>query len=236
MTERSQNIILHKNIAISDYIIEVLKRWYVTAIIVAISLILTVIYTLGFMTPMYASSAKILILSKQSSEHYTSSDFSISTYLSYDFVEIIVDTPILNEVSKDIDGKYSAAHIKQMVSLSQPDNTRIIEIRAETPDAEDSKMIVDSICKNAKEKLVDLMRLDSIEIIREGEVAKNPSSPNLRNNLILTLLFSVSISCIIISINFAFNNKVTSVADIEKYLELNVLASIPYNQSKAKSK
>ena len=236
MSELNTNIFLQKNITVSDFILESVKRWYILVISFILAVLISIIYTLGFVTPLYTSEAKIFILSKQTDEYYTSTDFSISTYLSYDFVEIIIDSPILDEVAKDLDNKYTTNQLKHCVNVIQPENTRIIEISAQTPNAKDSKKIVDSICENAKEKLVDLMRLDSIEIIKKGTVPKKPSSPNLISNILLAVAFTFLISEIGIAINFAFNNKVSSVNDIEKYLELNVLAAIPYNHSKTKGK
>lgn len=225
-----------KNVTISDLIFESLRRWYFIVSAVVVALLITVIYTLNFMTPMYTSHAKILVLSKQTGNQLTSTDFSISTYLSNDFAEIIIDNPVLEPTSEDLDGKYSVSSLKGIVSVNKPENTRIIEISASTPVPEDSKAIVDSVCENAKETLVDLMNLDSIEILTKGNIPASPSSPNLSYNLVIAFLVAFLISELAIALNFIYNNKISSPEDIQKYLGLNVLATIPYNHSKNKGK
>lgn len=225
-----------KNVTISDLIFESLRRWYFIVSAVVVALLITVIYTLNFMTPMYTSRAKILVLSKQTGNQLTSTDFSISTYLSNDFAEIIIDNPVLEPTSEDLNGKYSVNSLKGIVSVNKPENTRIIEIAASTPVPEDSKAIVDSVCENAKETLVELMDLDSIEILTKGNTPTSPSSPNLSYNLVIAFLVAFLISELAIALNFIYNNKISSPEDIQKYLGLNVLATIPYNHSKNKGK
>lgn len=233
MPDRNQNSLFQKNISFADFILESLKRWYVTVATVVVLAIATIIYTLAFVTPMYSSTAKVYIVNKQS-EAITSSDFSISTYLSYDFAEIIVDTKILSLVSKEMEGKYTVGQLKSFVKVTKPENTRIIEVSAETPVPEDSKKIVDAICSISEKELVDIMGLDRVTLIKEGDVPSNPSSPNLMQNLVFSAIFAFLISEIVVAINFIFNNRITASGDIEKFLNLNVLATIPYNQSKSK--
>ena len=236
MSEKNSTVFSQKNINIADLVFVSIKRWYIIALVVVVSLILTALYTLSFVTPLYTSSAKIFVLSRQTENYYTSADFNISTYLSNDIADIIVDTPVLSGVYEETDKKYSINYLKSAVSVSKPKDTRIIEIKVSTPKAEDSKIIVDSICENAKEKLVEIMKLDSVEIIKKGTLPQKPSSPNLANSLISVGIIAFIIAEAIIVINYIFNNKVSSVTDIEKCLGLNVLATIPYNPTKNKVK
>lgn len=236
MSERNSNLFSQKSVNIADLAYESWKRWYVIAITLVVSLIITAIYTIGFVTPLYTSTAKIYIRSRQAEDYYTTSDFNISTYLSNDIAEIIVDTPVLEGVRKDINDKYSISYLKNAVSVSKPENTRIIEIKVTTPKPEESKVIVDSICENAKDKLVEIMKLDSVEIIKKGSLPTTPSSPDLANNMITVGILAVFLAEIIIVVNYILNNRVSNVTDIEKYLGLNVLATIPYNSSKNKVK
>lgn len=231
MSEK-QTLFSRRNISVSDFVSESIKKWYITLSAMVVAFVISLVYTLMFVTPLYKSTAKIFILSRQTEEYFTTNDFNISTYLSNDFAEIIVDSPVLDITAKELGNKYSIGYLKRAVKINKPEDTRIIVISATSPDPEDSKKIVDSVCKNAKDKLVELMKLDSIEIIKEGDLPSAPSSPNLANNISLAVFAAFVISEICIFINFALNNKVSSVADVENCLGLNVLATIPYNQTK----
>lgn len=234
MSERNSSIFSKRNINVADLFWENLRRWYILVPSIVIAIVASWVYTANFVTPLYTSSAKILILSKQAPEYYTSTDFSISTFISNDFVEIIQDTPIIDLTAKDLGRKYKTSFLKENIKVEKLEDTRIILIKASSPDPSDSKKIADSICNNAKERLVEIMKLDSVEIIKEGDIPYAPSSPNLLNNIGLAILVAFMLAECGILLNFIFNNKLSSAEDVENCLGLSVLASIPYNQSKNK--
>ena len=236
MAVNNSNLSFRKNIDISDLISETFKRWYFIVAAVFVSILVSIIYTLGFVTPIYASTAKILILSKTSGDSYTTSDFSFSTYLSNDFAQIMVDTPVLKPAAESLGDKYSEDYLRGVVSVDKVENTRILTVTAKTPNPNSSKQIVDAICEASKETLVDLMQLDGVEIINQGNLPRSPLSPNLKTNIIVAVLIGFFIAELGIALNFVFNSCIASPKDIEKYLGLTVLATIPYNQTKSKAK
>ncbi len=221
-----------KEINYLELLLYFIKKWYIIVSVVLVSMI-TCIICLSTVTPLYDSTAKLYVI-KKDAENITPSDLSISMYLSNDFAEIILDTPILTKVSEDLNGKYSTAELKKFTSLSIPANTRILEIQASSPNANDSKRIVDSICNIAVEELPEIMGLDNIKIIREGTVAKLHSWPNSSKILRISFIFSILASILIISIMYTTNNKIATEEDIKKYLDLSLLAVIPYNSNKNK--
>ena len=80
------------------------------------------------------------------------------------------------------------------------------------------------------------MGFDRINIIRNGSLEKYPSSPSTVLNLIYAFIFGAIVSAIIVLTIYLTDNKISTKQDIEKYLNLSVLACIPYNQSKPKTK
>ena len=76
------------------------------------------------------------------------------------------------------------------------------------------------------------MDLDKIEILNEGKVPRGKTSPILSNNLLLGLLCGIILSVTTVYLIYSMDNKISSSKDVEKYLGLTVLATIPYNSSK----
>lgn len=221
-----------RNINLEDLLFECVKKWYIVVITTLMTLIFATIYTFVLQTPMYSSTSKIMIFNKQQIASIADLELSSSIYLTRDFTEIINDKFILEDVSDALGNKYSASQIKSFIKINNPQNTRIIEITVLSPNAEDSKRIADSICDISQSKLVELMGLDRITTISYGSVAKTQSSPNVFNNLLLGFFLGLIISFCVVVILFAIDNKISNVQDIEKYVGLSVLATIPYNNSK----
>lgn len=236
MTENNNILFFtQKNFNLLDYGKEVIKHWYFVTVSVIICAVISVIYTLFFLTPLYSSSAKLYVISKQTND-ISSSDFSISTYLTNDFTEIITDRVILDDVVKAMDNKYSYNQIKSSITVYRPENTRIIAISVSTANAKDSKKIVDNICRVSQEKMTDILDLDRIIILREADLSTTPTTPGVIENLLLGLFAGLFLSLLVIFIAFITDNKISSSKDVEKYLNLSILATIPYNQSKLRNK
>ena len=143
---------------------------------------------------------------------------------------------MLDEVSDELDNKYSYAQLRSAVTVVNPENTRFLEITVRTPSAVDSKKIVDSICEVSQEKIVELLGIDQVVIIRKGDIASAPSSPNTSGNIMKSILVAFIVFAGIVVLICFLNDKINGPEDIEKYLDISVLGNIPYNQNKKKAK
>ena len=222
-----------KNINMRQLFFESIRRWYVIVITMVVSILISFVYTKMFMTPLYSSTAKVVVFKKQavSAENGSANDLELtaSSYLTRNFIEIINDEFVLNDVAKELGDKYSYAQLKSFLSINNPTNTHVIEITATSPNAEDSQKIVSTICYVAQEKIAEFMGLDRIKTLNYGKVANAPSSPNLSKNMITGGILGLVISLSAIVIIYITDNKVSSTEDVEKYLGMSVLATIPYN-------
>lgn len=237
MSENSASRIFNfqKKLDSKELIFTAIKKWYIILSTVIASLVICIVYTTVFVMPKYTSVAKIIIFNKQETVQASDLELSSSLHLARDFKEIITDKFVLSQVSEKLGNKYTHAQLKSFISIDNPQNTRIIEITALSPDPEDSKKIVDTVCEVSQASLVELMGLDRITLISNGDVAKNPSQPNLTNNALLSLIIGFAIGIIIVIILYITDNKVTCAEDVERMFDISVLATIPYN-TKQKTK
>ena len=231
----SRVLYFQKNINSKEFVFAIVKKWYLIVASVVAAFLIALIYTASFVTPLYASTAKIIIFNKTETSTINDLELSASLYLTKDFKEIITDKAVLGEVSTMLMDKYSIPKLKRSISINNPQNTRIIEITALTPNPEDSKKIVDAVCDVSQEKLVELMGLDRISLISNGDAVRSPSVPIVGKNLLLGSLIGLLIGMIIVYISYIIDNKITSSEDVEKIFGISVLATIPYN-NKQKTK
>lgn len=223
------------NLNLKDMAGYALGKWPLLACMIAVFVIAAYIYSSFIAVPLYESSGKLYIMN-QSAEKLTSTDFSISTYLTKDCENLVSDTAVLGEVSKKLGGKYSAGEIKRALSVTAPEDTRFIEISIKTASANDSKIIADTVCEISREKIEELLKVNRVTIIREGAVASAPVSPNVSRNVTAALLAACLGFAFIIFVLYYFNDKINSPEDVEKYLGLSVLGDIPCTKVKARSK
>lgn len=237
MSENSASGIFNfqKNLDSRELIFMAIKKWYVILSTMIVSLIIAVIYTTVFVTPKYASVAKIIVFNKQETNNANDLELSSSLYLAKDFQEILTDKLVLSQVSAKLGNKYTQSQLKSFISIENPQSTRIIVITALTPDPEDSKKIVDAVCEVSQASLVELMGLNRITLISNGDISQTPAEPNLGNNALISLIIGLAAGIIFVLIIYITDNKVTCAEDVERFFDMSVLATIPYN-SKQKTK
>lgn len=223
------------NINFKDIATYALTKWPILACLIAVFVAAAYIYSSFISTPMYESTGKLYIMN-QTADKLTTSDFSISTFLTKDCENLLSDSAVLSEVSARLNKKYTVGELRRALTVNSPVDTRFIEITIKTAGANDSKIIVDTVCEVAQEKITDLLKVNRVVIIRKGTVASAPSSPNVRKNITTAFLAACFAFAFIIFVFYYFNDKVNSPEDVEKYLGISTLGDIPCNKLKSHSR
>ena len=216
------------NVSLQDLTSNILKKWWVilaTAIVIAS---LAFGYTKNYCTPIYKTTAKILVLKTQDVDQINPNDITVATNLTKDYEELVTDHSVMEEVIEVLELNMSQESLRSKVSVYNPSNTRILEVTVSNEDPELAKNIANCICAVARDKIVELFGISQVNIMSTALVPKSPSSPNITKNVILGFALGIIISCSIIIIMFIRDDKIKSPKDIENYLGLSVLGTIPY--------
>ena len=127
--------------------------------------------------------------------------------------------------------KYSANQIKKMITVTNPESTRIIELKILCNDGEAAQAINSAICDILQERVIDIMGIDRISVISKGNLnTQAPIVKQLRIVLYSTFV-AICVSVLIMIFFSSINNKISSAKDIEELLDMNVLGTIPYNKN-----
>lgn len=219
-------------INIVDLLYELIRRKYAVAVIIAVSVLLSVLYTKIFIVPTYTSCSKIYIFNS-SSDTVTSSDFSVSYYLARDYSELIVDRTVLGQVIDELGLDMGYGSLKNSIRIENPNNSRILEIYVTTANPKKSQQIANKVCEVSKEKIVELMGIDQVNIISPAYLPSEPSNP-LKTNMLWGLLAGIAASAIFIVFMYYKNDKINNEDDVQKYLGICTLGVIPYSTAKNK--
>lgn len=219
---------------LKEFFNKVVHKWYLSATIILVCVAIAFFYTTLLCTPLYETKAKLYIFNNSNTTGQVSSgELVVSTYFTSDYIELVLDRVILDEVIKELDLNWSYGTLKSCVSVFNPENTRFIHITVRTPDPELSKRIADTICTVSQVKFIELINVDRVNIIGEAALPKAPCSPNLYGNVTFGFLIGFALSVVLMTILTLKDDAITGVEDVEKYLQLSVLGIIPYSDSKS---
>lgn len=177
--------------------------------------------------PVYTSTTKMYIISRQNINTTTYSDLQTSTQLVKDYKILIKSRPITEQVIHDLNLNMSHEELTSCIDVTAPTDTRIIEIKVSHPNGVIAKKIADSIAEISSDSMVSIMGMEQANIVEEGNMPTHPSSPNIVKNTVIGGAIGVFLTVGIIVLITILNDSIKTEADIERYLGLTVLGFIP---------
>lgn len=224
-------------IDIKELIGVVLKRLWIITIVAIATAILAFVASRYWMTPQYESTTKVYILSTQDNgERVTYSDLQAGGQLTKDYMSLVKSRPILEGVISDLNLDTTANALAEQINISSPDNTRIINITVRYNNPQAAKLIADSVRETSADHIKDIMDLEEVNIVEEGNVSKNQVSPNVLQNTLIGAILGGIIATLVILVAYFLDDTIKTVDDVEKYLGLSVLGSIPLQEGETASR
>ncbi|MCM1087050.1 MAG: Wzz/FepE/Etk N-terminal domain-containing protein [Muribaculaceae bacterium] len=187
---------------------------------------LTGVFTHYCIEEVYSSTSKLYILSTSTS--ITSlADIQIGTSLTKDYIELVQSRPVVEEVIENLGLDKTYEEVLEQMTFSNPADTRILVMTAKDPDPVLAKDIVDEFAIVARTNISTIMKTEEPSVVELGYIEEDPVSPNLLKNVLIGTLIGIFAMAAIFIATYMIDDTVKSSDDIEKYLGLNTLTSIP---------
>ena len=191
--------------------------------------IVAALFTHFLITPIYSSTSVLYILS--SSTSLTSlADIQVGTQLTSDYEQLIQGRPIVEGVIEELNLNRTYEQVLRQTTITNPSNTRIIKIKISDADPVLAKDMADAFAEVSKEQLSAIMKTDEPSIAQYAVVAEHPDSPSLVKNTLMGAFLGLFLAAAFVIVSFLLDDTVTTPEDVEKYLGLNTLASIPMKE------
>ena len=194
--------------------------------------ILAAVFGLGTMfliEPQYRSTSKLYIVG-QSSSITSLTDLQTGAQLTQDYMVLVQSRPVLEKVIDNLGLDMEYENLRSMVSLNNPQDTRILEVTVTTGDPYMAKEIVDEVSGVSASRIAAIMNVDEPTIAEYGHLENSPSSPSLRKNILIGGLLGALCSALVAVVLYLLNDTIRTGEDVEKYLNLNTLALIPVEE------
>ncbi len=203
-----------------------------------IALLGVFLYSRLFVKPKYNSTATLYVLRQGGEDYaYTQSDFTLALNVVNDCTYMLKSHAVLDEVIDELELSLPFKTLKEAISTSNPSGTRVLEvsIKADTP--EEAKRIVDAVCIKAADKISQAMGgVDQVNVYSKGTLEQSPCNGVGLTKYALAAVAAAVLVYAIFLVAFMLDDKIHTEEDIEKYLGLTVLASIPNSEDGEKGK
>ena len=175
---------------------------------------------------MYSSSATMLVVTKETTLS-SLADLQLGSQLTNDYEILISSRPVLQQTVEELNLDISYKRLRSMITISNPNDSRMLIISTMQPDPELAKSVVDTVAQISSEYIAEKMEVTAPKIIEEGEVPINQSSPSLLRNTAIGGMLGILAAVFLICVAVILNDSIQTEDDIERYLQLPVLAVVP---------
>lgn len=189
-------------------------------------------YSYFLIKPTYTSTSRLYVVSATKDSVVNFSDLSVGTNLTKDYVELLLSYPVLDKVSekieKDYDYKISSESLQKMISLENPEDTRILNINVITTDPKVSKTIANALADEAVEYIPDTMGTFKPNIAQVAREAKIKTGPSYLKYTAIGALLGTLLCMAWFIFKYLSDDTIKTKEDVEKYFGMTPLAVLPY--------
>ncbi len=187
----------------------------------------------GRSTTTYTATAKLYIVDT-SSGSINIANLQLGTVLTLDYQEVFKTWEVHEMVIEELDLPYTYGQMQSMLSVSNPEDTRILYITVAFPDAKMAADIANAYAKAAKTFIINTMRGEEPS---DFSIALEPSvgyTVSKSSRMVMGFMLGSVLAVGALTLLFVLDNRPRSPEDIENYGGIPTLAVFPKLDKKKK--
>lgn len=199
-------------------------------LIVAIFVLVGVIYTIGFVTPMYTSSTQILLATSDtasSSSTITTTDITLNSNLVSTYGVLVKSKSVIRQVITNLGIDMKEEELEKHISVNSVKNTQVIEISVTDRYATNAAKIANEIAEVFTDTVQEYYKINNVHVVDKAEVEEEPSNINHLRDMAIFTFIGLIVAVMYVLVGNMLDTTIKTAEDVEKQFKVPVLASIP---------
>ncbi|WP_114603535.1 polysaccharide biosynthesis tyrosine autokinase [Staphylococcus sp. EZ-P03] len=216
---------MEKNIDIAS-LFAMLKKYYKLLLIVPI-----IFAVLGWgvstflIQPKYSATSQVLVNQTKTIKQILDQQQQSNSQLVKTYTEVIKTSKILDEVSKELDHKYSAKTLAGMINVNNQAGSELININVVSKHQKDAVAIANTTARVFSNHADLYMNIDKVSVLTNASDAAKVSPKPLKA-AVYCFIFGAIAETIVILLVFLLDKRVKNESTADWYLKLPVLGAI----------
>lgn len=202
------------------------KNIKVIIILGLLGVIIASAYTVFRIDKKYSSQGSVLLKAEVIDGAVDSGQINSNKLMINNYVKLLQGNNIQSQVASNLN--ISVGQVRGSLSISNTEDTQIIEIASTTTDAGLSKRIVDETISVFTTYLQDALDVTNVTIVDQPQVNASPVSPSLRKNMMMGAIGGIVIALGYILLTYLLDTKIKNPEQAEQILGIPTLGIIPY--------
>ncbi len=205
----------------------VLRKWILVGAITIVVAIIAGGYAYIMLDDTYSANSSMLVQA-QDTETSDYQNLLTGQRLVDTYKEIAISNRVLEELVTRIDDEtISVSSLRNMITVSSVNDTLIVKLSVETKDPELSRDIANEAVSIIQELSQEFNGLQEVEVLDTAQTPSNPSGPNRLLYIAVGILLGGMIGVGLVLVIEFMDKHIRTPKDIETYLGLKVLGTIP---------
>ena len=181
-----------------------------------------------FMTKKYASTARIYLVPKVTEQGVVDSTaLNSNSKMVNNYMSLMQGETILSKVADELNIE-NVEEVKNSLSITNVNETEIIDVKATTDDPKKSQAIVSKTVDIFFKEMQEKLDIKNMTISDQPKVNDVPVSPSKKMNTAIGAMAGLLLSCGYVFLQYLFDKRLKTKAEAESFLGVPVLGEIPW--------
>lgn len=243
MKENKNQSVVVENAGSDDTEIDLVELFYVflnriwlLVICMAIGGAAAFVWTACFIKPVYKTSAEIYVVSASNNSVVNLADLQLGSAVKSDYMELMLSRPVLEKVIESLNVNKTVNEIRNMVSITNKTDTRILQIAATSTDPQLATDVANELATQSILLLPEIMENEPPNLVSTALFPTAPAGPSIVKNTLLGAILGFVLCGAVLVVIFLSDRSFKGADDMQKYFGMMPLAVVPTVQFETKSK
>ena len=183
-----------------------------------------------FITPKYTARSTIYVFSTASDT--TTQDINLGSKMTTDFQIIATTRPTIELVIEELGWDMTAAELTKEndIKVTSPTDSHMLRISVTNKDPAKAAQVSNALANVMCEQIAYIMKSERPQFV-EPAVMGSKSSPYVKRDAMIGGLAFALIAVIFVLVRYFVNDTITTEEDVDRYLGLTILSSVPLERN-----
>ncbi len=187
--------------------------------------IIGAVISIYFIAPVYEASTTIMVIeNKINNEEINIGDVNLSKSLIYTYAEMAKSRTIIENTRESLELMELDSN---SITVSPVKDTQILKVAVDNTNPQTAMDIANALVEEFTLEIVRITKTDNVAIVDYATLPVEPIKPNKVMNTAIAAILGEMIVMLIIFLMEYLDNTIKTEKDIEKYLGISVIGTIP---------
>ncbi|AOM81644.1 YveK family protein [Salisediminibacterium beveridgei] len=224
---------MEETISLKDIYTTLRKRLVLIIVITVLCAAGAWAYSSYLVTPMYSSSAQLLVNHTDTDfESLSSGDIRTNRDLIDTYSVVLVSPRILEPVKENLELNRTTGALGNQIQVTSEGNSQVMRIQVEDANPENAAVIANELGTVFQQEIPQIMNVNNVSILSEATPDASPVSPNVELNSTIGLVIGLMISTGLAFLLAFLDTRIHTEEHVTKELGLPLLASVSHMDQK----